>query len=1167
MRALRSAMTRLRAGAGSGPDGKDVGMREARVSTRRRRARRASVLAAAVLLAFVVCSGLVVPSSAASDVGSDEATTASDDDETTSERRHGTISITCDAADDDDVIELEVGETADIIIAPYTHLQWLGCTKLGCPDQCEDIDHAGEGLTCFYQGFGCVCDGTKVARSVDLTVTTGNDWTVSVADVVVDSSWINGDNTNFSDKTRPVTKNGTVTVTATEVGTTTVTVDAQTCEDASAVYYDHDTTLIVLWHPMTVTYTVVVTDSDCTDINDADVTLPQTGYDYTGSAIEPVPSVTYGGETLVAGEDYTVSYTDNVDAGTAYVTVRGMGDYAGRASVAFEIRALELSEVATLGDIASCVYTGCAAEPDVTVTGTTALSADMTLDEDYTLSYADNVNAGTASVTVTGMGNFTGSLAGTFTIEPAAIADQTIAAIETQLYTGEALEPGIEATNATSGEALVEGEDYTLAYADNVDVGTASVTVTGIGNYTGTTTVTFDIGGVTIASQTMELATTSYTYTGLACEPAVTIVDSSSGETLVEGTDYTVSYADNVDAGTAYAIISGLGNYAGTAQLAFEITQAVLSSQTFEAISSQTYAAAEIEPSVTVCNATTGAALVEGDDYTLSYADNVDVGTAYVTVTGMGNYVGSKTLGFRILAASIADASVSDMGSYTYTGDEIEPDPLLMYNAVMLELGEDYTVSYADNVDAGTGYATFAGMGNFTDSLTVAFEIGKAAQSLAFASDTFELHAGTTGENALSGAVGDVTWESSDEYVATVADDGTLTAGYAGTATITATAAGDDNYEEATASFELTVTDHSYVGVVTEPTCETSGYTTWTCSVCGDTFVSAVTAATGHSYELVVAVEATCTQAGSQTYVCSTCGASYTETLEATGHDYDYGGGTWEWADDCSAATYTVTCANDESHTCAYEASVTSATSGRTTTYAASVDVEGETYTSEQVVALFEFSDVVEGSWYEESVYALFDAGYVNGYTDTQTGELTGIFGVGDSMTRAQFATILWRIACPDDYAAYEAAYAAAGNAYDCANTSGLADVSDDRYYTAAVNWAVSEGVITGFTSGTYAGMFRPNASITFEQLCLVVARYCYGATDVVAENAETMLASFKDGSSVSSWAAEGVAWCVEEGLVSGYASTNTLAPAEQVARERVATVIYRGLELLLAVG
>ncbi|MBO5439377.1 MAG: hypothetical protein J6A53_01820 [Clostridia bacterium] len=78
--------------------------------------------------------------------------------------------------------------------------------------------------------------------------------------------------------------------------------------------------------------------------------------------------------------------------------------------------------------------------------------------------------------------------------------------------------------------------------------------------------------------------------------------------------------------------------------------------------------------------------------------------------------------------------------------------------------------------------------------------------------------------------------------------------------------------------------EHNYSSVVTEPTCEAAGYTTYTCSVCSDTYVADEVAATGHNYAESARVESTCTTAGSVTYTCSACGDSYKEALELAAH-------------------------------------------------------------------------------------------------------------------------------------------------------------------------------------------------------------------------------------------------------------------------------------------
>ena len=77
--------------------------------------------------------------------------------------------------------------------------------------------------------------------------------------------------------------------------------------------------------------------------------------------------------------------------------------------------------------------------------------------------------------------------------------------------------------------------------------------------------------------------------------------------------------------------------------------------------------------------------------------------------------------------------------------------------------------------------------------------------------------------------------------------------------------------------------DHDYEAVVTAPTCTEKGYTTYTCSACGDSYVADETAATGHSYSESITTTATCTTPGAKTYTC-TCGESYTEEIAATGH-------------------------------------------------------------------------------------------------------------------------------------------------------------------------------------------------------------------------------------------------------------------------------------------
>ncbi len=148
---------------------------------------------------------------------------------------------------------------------------------------------------------------------------------------------------------------------------------------------------------------------------------------------------------------------------------------------------VDLSSV-TVSSIANQTYTGKAIKPSLTVKyGSNTLSSGT----DYTASYSSNTNAGTATVTLTGKGKYTGTKKVTFTIKPAAISAATASAIPSQTYTGKALMP--KPTLTFGGATLKENTDYTLAYKNNTNEGTATVTVTGKGNFTGTTSLTFKI--------------------------------------------------------------------------------------------------------------------------------------------------------------------------------------------------------------------------------------------------------------------------------------------------------------------------------------------------------------------------------------------------------------------------------------------------------------------------------------------------------------------------------------------------------------------------------------------------------------------------------------------------------------------------------------------------
>lgn len=192
--------------------------------------------------------------------------------------------------------------------------------------------------------------------------------------------------------------------------------------------------------------------------------------------------------------------------------------------------------------------------------------------------------------------------------------------------------------------------------------------------------------------------------------------------------------------------------------------------------------------------------------------------------------------------------------------------------------------------------------------------------------------------------------------------------------------------------------------------------------------------------------------------------------------------------------------------------------------------------------------DVDYSQWYAPGVNFMAGKGLMTGYSDT------GLFGVGKTLTRGELATILWRNACPDEAAAYDPAAAK--------DATGIAGSADGQFYTAAANWAVANKVIAGIVREDGSLDFAATEDVTFEQLVTILARV--GATPDEVAAAGSDLSSFLDGSDASAWSAPSLKWAADEGLIEGYDTEagKLLAPGEDVARERVATVLMRAFEL-----
>ncbi len=298
---------------------------------------------------------------------------------------------------------------------------------------------------------------------------------------------------------------------------------------------------------------------------------------YTGNELTQTVTVTVNGKTLTVGTDYTVSGLTGTEPGSYPVTVTGTGNYTGTVTKSFEIAKADISSAEITYDAGPYGYTGKEWKPEVAVSFN---DAALTADTDYTVSYENNINAGTAKIIITGIGDhFTGSTEKTFTINSAEISGCTFAPIADVTYNTKAHTP--EVTVAISGRTLEADKDYTVSYASNVNAGTATVTVTGKGNFTGSANTTF-----TIAKADLNLSV--YTISSLCTETEVKTSTLPSNFFLADETETGFSIALTAAGGDAIftqepAVVDGENMITyqlngGTGEATFNVTVTPVSS-------------------------------------------------------------------------------------------------------------------------------------------------------------------------------------------------------------------------------------------------------------------------------------------------------------------------------------------------------------------------------------------------------------------------------------------------------------------------------------------------------------------------------------------------------------------------------------------------------------
>lgn len=601
---------------------------------------------------------------------------------------------------------------------------------------------------------------------------------------------------------------------------------------------------------------------------------------------------------------------------------------------------------------------------------------------------------------------------------------------------------------------------------------------------------------IDISSAVIELDNTNFDYSGSEIEPEVTSVR-LKGVTLSAGKDYEVSYSDNVNVGTAHCIITGIGEYSGSASKSFTIAPRYLTEAEISNIPDQKWTGSAIEPDVTVSLG--GRELIAGTDYTLSYEDNVDPGRATVTANGIGNYTGGKSASFQIIKdisqEQLLEEGVRESAS---SGGKDYFDKKWFINIKQDSLINLDIANLCIAPEKNSSMMYIASLQNEDKSITYSWSM-KAGDSKRY--------------GLLSVPAGN--------WLLTV---------------VSLTKA----YHTVSARYEV---DSTPVGAIVEKE-NNSELDTATPIAVGDRFMGSI-------YNPFDGYEAT--KVGDLDYYKFTLQSPKRLQIRMSNHSatifglYDSEGNFVNKGNDSQGDAIVGQAAGDGSGDVILDTGVLPAGTYSFLVTSGDQNTWGRSYYG-QISELPPFDDVAADSWYYAGVMFVYEKGLIKGYSGTT------LFGVGDTLTRAQLATILYRNANP-------------GVSSDSrpSNTTGMPDVKGGEWYTAGVNWAVENGVINGYADeqgNRFA--FGPDDPVTFEQLITVLANCSAKSEDLPsAQESSKVLSSFKDGQSVSAWAQANMAWAVENGLVSGYDEPDGqyLRPGEEVARERVAVILMRAFQ------
>ena len=491
---------------------------------------------------------------------------------------------------------------------------------------------------------------------------------------------------------------------------------------------------------------------------------------------------------LKEGVDYTAE--GNVipagAAGTFVLKIEGTGNYTGTIErsiyVADKTKLLKYAVITVDKASKKQVYDG----KEKTLAFTVRMGkAPLTEGTDYTVSYENNDAVGTATMTITGMGEYLGTQSVDFRLTGTKLTAKNLKVValnengetvDISQYTAEYSGKEIKPENLTvilqkanePDTVLTEGIDYELTYKDHVNVGRATVTIKAgkASVYEGSVSKTFQITPASLDRTEKELQQT-VVYEKAGARPELTLT--YGDQILQEGKDYTVKYMNNLTAedksNRPIVIVTGKGNYTGTWSTNYSIVKKSLKDGLADgtitvdakalAYKNAANEAQAYRPAVKVYDGKK--ALTDGKDYKVSYRNNTNGklnedlsnGEVVIRAVNSGNYRGNITVSMSIYTEKISSSTIyTIIEPAAYTGGQVRPQIKIYYgtaqavkyakslgitdpeklNVLELDLLRetvDYKLSYGANVASGKnkGIIQITGTGRYGGSASVKFTI------------------------------------------------------------------------------------------------------------------------------------------------------------------------------------------------------------------------------------------------------------------------------------------------------------------------------------------------------------------------------------------------------------------------------------------------------------